>query len=77
MTPYLRYSRGCYLQISDKGNFKEVLREYAEAELEKDAAGPLVAVKGWALSFSRHGSLLECFIGIMGNWASEILSTSH
>eukprot|EP00438_Fugacium_kawagutii_P007881 Skav213956 [mRNA] locus=scaffold1979:230016:233600:- [translate_table: standard] len=53
MTPvYLRYSRGCYLRISDKGNFKEVLREYAEAELEKDAAGPLVAlVRRWALTF--------------------------
>ena len=33
------YPRGCYLSISDRGNLKAVLQEYAEAHLERDEAG--------------------------------------
>ena len=55
-----RYSRGCYLRISDKGNFKEVLREYAEAELEKDDAG--------------HSTELKTFYCHVGSLSIQILS---
>merc|ERR1719188_1136770 len=37
MLPFFR--RGCYLSISDRGNLKAVLKEYAEAELHKNADG--------------------------------------
>lgn len=61
------YSRGCYLRISDKGNFKEVLREYAEAELEKDDAGIFLCD---CIVFSDGGRILG--LGDLGAWGMGI-----
>ena len=33
------YRRGCYVSITDRGNLKAVLQDYAEAELTKGADG--------------------------------------
>jgi len=33
-------SRGCYISITDRGNIKKVLQEYAEKELEKEDGKP-------------------------------------
>ncbi|CAJ1368803.1 unnamed protein product [Effrenium voratum] len=61
------YSRGCYLRISDRGNFKAVLREYAEAELEKDGSGkPLCD----CIVFSDGGRILG--LGDLGAWGMGI-----
>lgn len=61
------YSRGCYLRISDKGNFKEVLREYADAELEKDASGNFLCD---CIVFSDGGRILG--LGDLGTWGMGI-----
>eukprot|EP00929_Paragymnodinium_shiwhaense_P010373 TRINITY_DN1149_c0_g3_i1.p1 TRINITY_DN1149_c0_g3~~TRINITY_DN1149_c0_g3_i1.p1 ORF type:complete len:630 (-),score=209.56 TRINITY_DN1149_c0_g3_i1:304-2193(-) len=61
------YRRGCYLSLTDKGNFKAVLKEYAEAELEKDASGkPLCD----CMVFSDGGRILG--LGDLGAWGMGI-----
>ena len=62
-----QYRRGCYLCISDRGYFKEVLREYAEAELEKDAEGKYLCD---CIVFSDGGRILG--LGDLGAWGMGI-----
>jgi malate dehydrogenase (oxaloacetate-decarboxylating)(NADP+) len=65
MLPF--YRRGCYLSISQRGNLKEVLKEYAEAELPKDADGkPLCQ----CIVFSDGGRILG--LGDLGAWGMGI-----
>jgi len=61
------YRRGCYLCISDRGHFKEVLREYADAELEKDAKGNYLCD---CIVFSDGGRILG--LGDLGAWGMGI-----
>jgi len=61
------YRRGCYLCISEKGRFKEVLREYAEAELAKDASGNYLCD---CIVFSDGGRILG--LGDLGAWGMGI-----
>ncbi|CAK9080332.1 NADP-dependent malic enzyme (NADP-ME) [Durusdinium trenchii] len=63
------YSRGCYLRISERGRFKEVLREYAEAELEKDPAGEASFLCD-CIVFSDGGRILG--LGDLGAWGMGI-----
>ena len=61
------YRRGCYLCISDRGHFKEVLREYAESELEKDEKGNYLCD---CIVFSDGGRILG--LGDLGTWGMGI-----
>jgi malate dehydrogenase (oxaloacetate-decarboxylating)(NADP+) len=61
------HQRGCYLALSDKGRFKEALREYAEAQLERDEDGrPLCD----CIVFSDGGRILG--LGDLGAWGMGI-----
>mmetsp|Transcript_159961 Transcript_159961/g.307017 ORF Transcript_159961/g.307017 Transcript_159961/m.307017 type:complete len:653 (-) Transcript_159961:53-2011(-) len=61
------YSRGCYLCITEKGRLKEVLKEYADAELEKDASGNYLCD---CIVFSDGGRILG--LGDLGAWGMGI-----
>mmetsp|Transcript_94190 Transcript_94190/g.292985 ORF Transcript_94190/g.292985 Transcript_94190/m.292985 type:complete len:670 (+) Transcript_94190:3-2012(+) len=61
------YRRGCYLAITDKGRLKEVLQEYAEAELAKDASGRHLCD---CIVFSDGGRILG--LGDLGAWGMGI-----
>jgi len=61
------YSRGCYLSISDRGNFRQVLEEYACAELEKDESGRDLCD---CIVFSDGGRILG--LGDLGAWGMGI-----
>merc|ERR1719382_2423781 len=59
--------RGCYLSITDRGSFKKVLDEYAQAELERDADGRPVCD---CIVFSDGGRILG--LGDLGAWGMGI-----
>jgi len=59
--------RGCYLSITDRGSFKKVLDEYAQAELEKDADGKPICD---CIVFSDGGRILG--LGDLGAWGMGI-----
>jgi len=59
--------RGLYLSVEDRGNFAAVLREYAEAELEKDDDGRPVCQ---CMVFSDGGRILG--LGDLGAWGMGI-----
>lgn len=61
------YNRGCYLSIADRGNFKSVLEEYAEAELAKDESGRYLCD---CIVFSDGGRILG--LGDLGSWGMGI-----
>lgn len=61
------YSRGCYLSISDRGCLKQVLQEYAELELSKDAEGHFLCD---CIVFSDGGRILG--LGDLGAWGMGI-----
>eukprot|EP00931_Biecheleriopsis_adriatica_P063264 TRINITY_DN38273_c0_g1_i1.p1 TRINITY_DN38273_c0_g1~~TRINITY_DN38273_c0_g1_i1.p1 ORF type:complete len:646 (+),score=140.72 TRINITY_DN38273_c0_g1_i1:96-2033(+) len=61
------YRRGCYLSITDRGKFKDVLKEYAEAELTKDASGNFLCD---CIVFSDGGRILG--LGDLGAWGMGI-----
>lgn len=61
------YRRGCYLSITDKGNLKQVLKEYADAELLKDESGN---PKCDCIVFSDGGRILG--LGDLGAWGMGI-----
>jgi malate dehydrogenase (oxaloacetate-decarboxylating)(NADP+) len=61
------YRRGCYLSISQRGNLKAVLQEYAEAELPKDANGK---PECQCIVFSDGGRILG--LGDLGAWGMGI-----
>lgn len=61
------YRRGCYLSITERGRFKEVLTEYAEAELGKDANGTYLCD---CIVFSDGGRILG--LGDLGAWGMGI-----
>merc|ERR1719188_1231503 len=65
MLPFFR--RGCYLSISDRGNLKAVLKEYAEAELHKNADGSYACD---CIVFSDGGRILG--LGDLGAWGMGI-----
>jgi len=65
MMPF--YRRGCYLSISDRGKLKQVLQEYAEAELPRDSAGRLLCD---CVVFSDGGRILG--LGDLGAWGMGI-----
>merc|ERR1719230_2435915 len=65
MMPF--YRRGCYVCISDRGQFKEALQEYADAELPRGADGrPLCD----CIVFSDGGRILG--LGDLGAWGMGI-----
>jgi len=59
--------RGCYFSVADKGKAKEVLTEYAMAELEKDADGKPICD---CIVFSDGGRILG--LGDLGAWGMGI-----
>jgi len=61
------YRRGCYLSITDRGRFKEVLAEYAEMELGRDAGGNYLCD---CIVFSDGGRILG--LGDLGAWGMGI-----
>jgi len=61
------YRRGCYLSIADRGNFKKVLEEYAEAELQMAPNGQYLCD---CIVFSDGGRILG--LGDMGAWGMGI-----
>lgn len=61
------YRRGCYLALADKGRFKEVLAEYAEAELEKSPDGNYLCD---CVVFTDGGRILG--LGDLGTWGMGI-----
>lgn len=61
------YRRGCYLALTDKGRFKEVLAEYAEAELEKSPDGNYLCD---CVVFTDGGRILG--LGDLGTWGMGI-----
>lgn len=61
------YRRGCYLSITDRGKLKQVLQEYAEAELMKDANGKYLCD---CVVFSDGGRILG--LGDLGAWGMGI-----
>mmetsp|Transcript_73109 Transcript_73109/g.117885 ORF Transcript_73109/g.117885 Transcript_73109/m.117885 type:complete len:613 (-) Transcript_73109:310-2148(-) len=62
------YRRGCYISITDRGNIKKVLEEYAASELQKDAASdkPLCD----CIVFTDAGRILG--LGDLGCWGMGI-----
>jgi len=60
------YRRGCYLSISDRGNLKAALREYAETELPKKDGKPVCD----CIVFSDGGRILG--LGDLGAWGMGI-----
>jgi malate dehydrogenase (oxaloacetate-decarboxylating)(NADP+) len=65
MMPFGR--RGCYLSVTDRGRAREVLDEYAQAELERDAEGKPVCD---CIVFSDGGRILG--LGDLGAWGMGI-----
>jgi len=65
MLPFSR--RGCYLSVTDRGRARDVLDEYAQAELEKDAEGKPVCD---CIVFSDGGRILG--LGDLGAWGMGI-----
>jgi len=61
------YRRGCYVCISDKGNIKKVLEEYAEAELSKGPDGKFLCD---CIVFSDGNRILG--LGDLGAWGMGI-----
>eukprot|EP00747_Dinoflagellata_sp_TGD_P150541 gnl/TRDRNA2_/TRDRNA2_177127_c0_seq3.p1 gnl/TRDRNA2_/TRDRNA2_177127_c0~~gnl/TRDRNA2_/TRDRNA2_177127_c0_seq3.p1 ORF type:complete len:707 (-),score=129.00 gnl/TRDRNA2_/TRDRNA2_177127_c0_seq3:463-2583(-) len=61
------YPRGCYVSITDRGNLKAVLREYAEAMLPKDKNGNFVCQ---CIVFSDGGRILG--LGDLGTFGMGI-----
>merc|ERR1719409_135757 len=61
------YRRGCYVCISDKGNIKKVLEEYAEAELSKGPDGKFLCD---CIVFSDGNRILG--LGDLGSWGMGI-----
>ncbi|CAE7247026.1 ME1 [Symbiodinium sp. CCMP2592] len=59
--------RGCYVSLSDRGNVKAVLREYAEAHLPKDSSGK---PQCQCIVFSDGGRILG--LGDLGAWGMGI-----
>jgi len=59
--------RGCYLSVADRGRAREVLEEYARAELERDAEGRPVCD---CIVFSDGGRILG--LGDLGAWGMGI-----
>jgi len=62
-----QYPRGCYISITERGRVKEVLQEYAEAELGKDADGKLLCD---CIVFSDAGRILG--LGDLSAWGMGI-----
>lgn len=60
--------RGCYCSIADQGKLKEVLQEYAEAELDKDPETGKFLVD--CIVFSDGGRILG--LGDLGAWGMGI-----
>lgn len=61
------YPRGCYVSVSDRGNVKAVLEEYAEAMLRKDQHG---RYKCQCMVFSDGGRILG--LGDLGTFGMGI-----
>lgn len=62
-----QFRRGCYVSLSDRGRVREVLAEYARAELGSDASGqPLCD----CIVFSDGGRILG--LGDLGAWGMGI-----
>jgi len=61
------YRRGCYLSIRDRGSFRQVLEEYASAELAKDKDGKYLCD---CIVFSDGGRILG--LGDLGCWGMGI-----
>ncbi|CAE7470142.1 ME1 [Symbiodinium natans] len=59
--------RGCYVSLSDRGNVKAVLKEYAEAHLPKDSTGK---PQCQCIVFSDGGRILG--LGDLGTWGMGI-----
>ncbi|CAE7238717.1 ME1, partial [Symbiodinium pilosum] len=59
--------RGCYLSLSDRGNLKAVLKEYADAHLPKDPSGK---PECQCIVFSDGGRILG--LGDLGVWGMGI-----
>eukprot|EP00947_MAST-08B_sp_MAST-8B-sp1_P005587 g5587.t1 len=62
------YSRGCYVSISDRGNIRAVLEEYAATELEVDPGTGKPACD--CIVFSDGGRILG--LGDLGAWGMGI-----
>merc|ERR1719161_907897 len=61
------YPRGCYISITDRGRVKDVLREYAEVEMQKDDKGNFLCD---CIVFSDAGRILG--LGDLGAWGMGI-----
>jgi len=61
------YRRGCYLSIRDRGSFRQILEEYASAELTKDKDGKYLCD---CIVFSDGGRILG--LGDLGCWGMGI-----
>merc|ERR1719277_1244875 len=61
------YRRGCYISITDRGNIKQVLEDYAAAELQKDVDGKYMCD---CIVFSDGGRILG--LGDLGAWGMGI-----
>merc|ERR1719158_1438683 len=61
------YPRGCYVTISDRGNLKKVLEDYAEAELSKGEDGRYLCD---CIVFSDGGRILG--LGDLSAWGMGI-----
>merc|ERR1719207_138322 len=61
------YPRGCYVTISDRGNFKNVLEDYAAAHLSKGTDGKYLCD---CIVFSDGGRILG--LGDLGTWGMGI-----
>merc|ERR1711871_1188309 len=61
------YPRGCYVTISDRGNFKNVLEDYAAAHLSKGTDGKYMVD---CIVFSDGGRILG--LGDLGAWGMGI-----
>merc|ERR1719161_2922371 len=61
------FPRGCYVSITDRGNFKRVLEDYAEANLSKGEDGKYLCD---CIVFSDGGRILG--LGDLGTWGMGI-----